>query len=759
MYIPEKPVFRPHFEVSVCPGDGVLVQSEARAIVFSGALYEAVVTAILRGLCTDEIAESLASHFSKAHIFFALGSLWTKGYLGEVSAYSADAGSQFSHNELAYWSSCAVSPRRLSSRKKRVAVTIIDRSCTHITSLVRSCFEENGIRVGGSAHFSVVVVQDYLDPGLSSIVKARLRDHSATMLFRPVGKSALIGPIFEPSSSTCVDCLVSALSANRPLHKYINDNSDGIYRSSTSASATRATIGVATNVAACEVLRYFVTDQQRRLFNRILEINTAKWRHSFHEVFPDSHCPTCAPPNKDIPFPGTAPQIGNAAIVHTFDGGFRRDSSHETLKLLSPLVSPLTGIVPFVKVERHMPDGLHVCVSRHRFRRNALSFQAVAEESQMNCAGKGLTAQQARVSALSEAIERYSGIFQGAEPRLESRFDALPPDLRIHPNDCMLFSDDQYATRDNSNAARTLFCFVPQQFRRDRSMHWSPVWKLSSSGYRLLPTALLYYDCESHCGVNPYCISCSNGCASGTTVEEACLQGLLEIVERDAVAIWWFNRVSRPEIDVSTFPVGPVHNMIAQYATAGRRVWALDLTNDLSIPVVAAISCERDSLDKVIFGFGAHLDPQIALSRAFTEMNQSFADITATTGGRRPVPHDFSTKEALRWWKDATVADESYLAPAGVHTFSDLVKTFPCETFSQVLQFCNERLSAAGLSAYWVDQTRAETRLATVRVIVPGARHFWPRFAPGRLFDVPVSLGWQKRILREAEMNPWRIFT
>jgi ribosomal protein S12 methylthiotransferase accessory factor len=43
-------------------------------------------------------------------------------------------------------------------------------------------------------------------------------------------------------------------------------------------------------------------------------------------------------------------------------------------------------------------------------------------------------------------------------------------------------------------------------------------------------------------------------------------------------------------------------------------------------------------------------------------------------------------------------------------------------------------------------------------VIVPGLRHFWPRFAPGRLYQVPPALGWRARPLDEAELNPVPLF-
>jgi oxazoline/thiazoline synthase len=41
-----------------------------------------------------------------------------------------------------------------------------------------------------------------------------------------------------------------------------------------------------------------------------------------------------------------------------------------------------------------------------------------------------------------------------------------------------------------------------------------------------------------------------------------------------------------------------------------------------------------------------------------------------------------------------------------------------------------------------------------VKVVVPGLRHFWPRFGPGRLFDVPVRLGRLSRPTRYADLNP-----
>ena len=65
---------------------------------------------------------------------------------------------------------------------------------------------------------------------------------------------------------------------------------------------------------------------------------------------------------------------------------------------------------------------------------------------------------------------------------------------------------------------------------------------------------------------------------------------------------------------------------------------------------------------------------------------------------------------------------------------------------------------ARGLETLVLDQTRPDTGVSVAKVIVPGLRQFWARFAPGRLYDVPVELGWQARPLRENQLNPVHLF-
>ena len=55
-----------------------------------------------------------------------------------------------------------------------------------------------------------------------------------------------------------------------------------------------------------------------------------------------------------------------------------------------------------------------------------------------------------------------------------------------------------------------------------------------------------------------------------------------------------------------------------------------------------------------------------------------------------------------------------------------------------------------------INMTKPHIGLPVVKVDAPRMRHFWPRFAPGRLYEVQVDMRW--RDLTESKLNPAAIF-
>jgi ribosomal protein S12 methylthiotransferase accessory factor len=294
------------------------------------------------------------------------------------------------------------------------------------------------------------------------------------------------------------------------------------------------------------------------------------------------------------------------------------------------------------------------------------------------------------------------------------------------------------------------------------------VWCAATGEPAYLPTALLYFDFDGPGGSR--CHADSNGLAAGATLGEAVLQGFLEVVERDAVAIWWYNRLRVGEVDTASFGDRYVDDVIAHYASLGRRAWVMDLTSDLGIPVFAAVSARAEApLPEVIFGFGSHLDPGIALRRCITEMSQMLATVRRPPEQRRAqLAGTFD--DALSWWGEATLEKHPYLLPdseqerRGVECFENTVGRYEgtdargADVLSADLDSCLAIAGRTGLRVYVRDVTRADLGIPVAKVVVPELRHFWRRLAPGRLFQVPVGLGRRAAPAAESDMNPVSLF-
>ena len=187
---------------------------------------------------------------------------------------------------------------------------------------------------------------------------------------------------------------------------------------------------------------------------------------------------------------------------------------------------------------------------------------------------------------------------------------------------------------------------------------------------------MLYYDQGGARDREMICLGDSNGCASGNVLEEAVLQAFLELVERDAVAVWWYNRLRRPAVDLRSFGDRWLSGVENEHRELGREVIALDLTNDLGIPVIAGLSYRPEGAEeRIAIGYGCHLDARIAAQRALTEVCQMLnfdlvGDAAALDGF------------ADGWMRWATRAAHPYLVPdesAPPRTCRDFAKRPRCD--------------------------------------------------------------------------------
>ena len=730
--------FAPNFSVYLLPQNVVCLYSEHRKFFLHGELYSALTTSIGTGKSFERVVRELSKKFPADKIDEAANRLLERRYVVVKGRTSGGAAGS-------YWASLGLAPAVAEKKLQncRVRLQAIDvKGAKELDAALRKL----GVRVvKGPADLTVTLVNDYLEARLFALNRKHLSDDTPWLLVQPSGIFPLVGPVLRPGKSACWNCLADRMRRNREV-KSLLDRKQA--RRIAVSPLTQNTLGQGgIQLAAVEIAKAIATDFRTDLSDHIVSLDLLGSAIARHYVAARPQCPECGDKKLRDPHRAAAPiaLAAGAKLVMT-SGGYRTVPSRATVSRFRKHVSPLTGVVSRLeRVEADLPLNTNYYAA-HNFSAPAMSVNELRAGLSGGSFGKGSTAEQGEASALMEAIERYSGIFQGDEIRVTRRFTDFPSGDAILPNDVLLFSDAQYRGEHTAIYGPDVTPTSPP-LDPSAKIEWSPVWSLRDERFKYLPTSLLYF---FHTG-GPHAGQIhadSNGCAAGNTIEEAIVQGFLELVERDSYAIWWYNRLQRAELNLSQFDDPYVRDLKSQLAETGRRLWVLDITSDLGIPSFVALShAAENGHDFVEYGSGSHFDARIALLRALTEVNQflSIGLMGARSSG--PSSHDDGDRFYLR--------EHPYLLPKG---YAQIRPDFGVE-FGRLdkrkqVMACVNLVKQEGLDFLVLDQTRPDIEVPVVRVIVPGLRHFYRRFARGRLYDVPVKLGWRDRPLTENEFNP-----
>jgi ribosomal protein S12 methylthiotransferase accessory factor len=706
-----RPALKRHLSVEVLGPRLAVLLSEVEHWCFEGPVYPQLLPLLDGTRPIEALMEQLRGYGNAAEIAAALLMLERSGHL--ASPHQTRPGSR------------RVEPDSLQDNSLR------DRETDRVLNRL-------GIQEREEGDLTVVLTDEYLRVELSHVAE-ELRETDHPWIPLKPGRSAIwLGPFVHPPATPCWKCLVARMRANRPAHAWRES------RDAQSAVAGRVRPRLrrlSVRAADSPWLRRLVRRPMPGSRAAMLMIQPDGSRSTRHVVVRLPTCSCCASADESRTAESASGRIELASRprISTTDGGWRTVPPEQTFARHKHNISTLTGVVSYVKRRRVISRSLELYSAEHLCHSTIEPFPTARRLS----SGKGVSRQQARASALCEALERYSGVFRGDEVRIRAPYAALG-DAAVHPNACAHFSDAQFAARHETSGQPTPQA-IPRPLDARQAIDWTPLWSLTHAATRYAPTEYCYYGYrppadESCCQAN------SNGCAAGNNVEEAILQGFLELVERDAVAIWWYNQVRRPAVDLESFSQPFVRRMAADYRRAGRPLRVLDLTTDLEIPVFAALSERPASTpNALLLGFGAHLDAATALTRAITELNQwrcgvelgvAGASFSSDNEGLGAFLRRGAARPA-RKWRDS--------APTDLRDIRDAIDV------------CVDRARQRGLETLVLDQTREDVGLSVVRVIVPGLRHFWPRFGPGRLYSVPVDLGWLPVPRTEPELNNFHI--
>jgi ribosomal protein S12 methylthiotransferase accessory factor len=335
--------------------------------------------------------------------------------------------------------------------------------------------------------------------------------------------------------------------------------------------------------------------------------------------------------------------------------------------------------------------------------------------------GRGLTQAACAASCLGEAAELASCCAWGDErfvwaSALELGVDALTPErlLGLTPR--------QFAARDAWNERWGAFDWRPVQSAPDAPLDWMAVQEANTGETRFAPADAVLIGRREAGDTQAVAIADSNGCSSAEELGGAKASAVQELIERDALARWWYGRRARPVVDISDIQGGP---LVVAYLLERARICRLfDITTDLGIPAFAAVSAEPDGSD-VAIGSSASQDADHAALSALLEMLQM--EISLEIARR-------AGSEAAAWdaWRRAVSMATPPLSLAATRIpLPRLPKSEqgPQDPLSTYLDAC----STAGVSLYYCDMTRRQLGIPTVRALSPDLCHFKPRFARTRL--------------------------
>ncbi|MBS1302061.1 TOMM precursor leader peptide-binding protein [Loktanella sp. SALINAS62] len=747
-----RPILREDFAAYSLYGEGNVLLSDTESFALEGRAIGPVLQLLDGTRTSDQIVATLAGQLSADDVTYTLEYLAKAGHLREADI-------EANTDDAVFWSSVGLDTRVARDQAQSLPVEV------HATGGADGAAADGWLRSmglivaapGQPGRVALVVARDYLDPELDALNKHFQTRGMAWLLVRPTGLTPLLGPLFVPGVTGCWACLQTRLKENREVEMMLSRRLgiDGPPARPTPRPA--AFVAQALSMAAVQMARLVQTGANADLTGCIHQLDPMAMRRNLHRLTRRPQCACCGNPETGL-IGGAPTAFRHRDAIAGSENGERAESAAATFARYSRHISPITGLVrELIASQWNGKTPLRSYSAGNNLAVSPTGLAGIKQHLRSFSSGKGRSDIQARTSALCEALERYSGKYRGEEIVIRATLRQLGS-AGMHPNKVMLYSEAQFCDRLEWNARGSQFQIVPFWLEDDEMTDWTPVWSVTRREMRYLPSSMLFYSYPVP-GERFTSWADSNGSAAGSSFEDAVLQGLFELVERDSVALWWYNRLSRQAVDLDRLQDPFIPEMARYFAGIGREFWVLDLTSDIGIPSFVAINRRVEApTEDIVMGFGAHLDARIGIMRALTEMNQ-FMPAVLDVGPDGVTRYAFDDPESLRWWQTATIENQPYLRPAPGGLSDPLAyDTIKGGNIADIVETAIARVERVVPEVMILDQTRADVGLSVVKVIAPGLRHFWARYAPGRLYDAPVTMGALEKPIREDALNPIAMF-
>ena len=276
------------------------------------------------------------------------------------------------------------------------------------------------------------------------------------------------------------------------------------------------------------------------------------------------------------------------------DTGIRTMLPEETLKRVLPLLAA-AGLEPLEDITEKDNIGIPVySIARSKTAHGKTKFYN----------GKGPTPEQAKASAVMEAMERYSAELRETDEIVYGTYDeASENGFTLDPAEMIL-------------PMRTA------GYYRNDVIAWCRCFELFRGEDIWVPACAVYHPYYPDGDIQLFRFH-TNGIAAGNTMEEAILHSMFELIERDAWSIC--EHREKANADVAVKEGSLCAQLIKKFNDSGVEIYLKDLTSDIGIPTIGAAADDVATKDPELLtiGVGTHLNPEIAAVRALTEVAQS----------------------------------------------------------------------------------------------------------------------------------------
>ncbi|MDR0603290.1 MAG: YcaO-like family protein [Bacteroidales bacterium] len=224
--------------------------------------------------------------------------------------------------------------------------------------------------------------------------------------------------------------------------------------------------------------------------------------------------------------------------------------------------------------------------------------------------GCGFTWEQAFLSAIGEGVERYCPTFYDKTNLKVASYNQLlaQGENAIAPDKFSLFHSEQYKKPD----------FVYKQFTGDLTLYWDKVIDMFSEEEIYCPASFIYMPFSID--INHISEQISTGYAAHSEIYKAFLNGVFEVIERDAFMITWMNLLDIPKISIS----GKLKKFVDKIVPSHMNLYLFDMTTDIRVPSIMGIMTGKHEYGNFIaFSAATRMTYTDAINKTILELCQS----------------------------------------------------------------------------------------------------------------------------------------